>query len=118
MENIDLHYCSKFEEDLTVFGVVMAQKPPKSPPKWYFLVVGEHLNIDNLATTKAFFFFNCYLAVPQPTLGHSQGDSLSNPMLIIAFIHIRPERHQGPRNEVGSLSPTECLAGLNREPYL
>ena len=53
MENIDLHYCSKFEEDLTVFGVVMAQKPPKSPPKWYFLVVGEHLNIDNLATSKA-----------------------------------------------------------------
>ena len=115
MENIDLHYCSKFEEDLTVFGVVMAQKPPKSPPKWYFLVVGEHLNIDNLATTKAFFFFfffNCYLAVPRPTLGHSQGDSLTNPMLITAFVHIRPEGPQEPRNEVGSLSPAERLAGF------
>ena len=53
MKNIDLHYCSKFEEDLTIFGVFMVQKPPKSPQKWYFLVVGEHVNIDNLATTKA-----------------------------------------------------------------
>ena len=101
MKNIDLHYCSKFEEDLTVFGVVMAQKPPKSPPKWCFLVVGEHLNIDNLETTKVFFFlffffFNCYLAVPRPTLGHSQGDSLTNPMLITVFVHIRPEGHQEP----------------------
>ena len=30
-------------------------------------------------------FFNCYLAVPWPTLGHSQEDSLTNPMLITAF---------------------------------
>ena len=32
-------------------------------------------------------FFNFYFAVPQPTLGHSQGDSLTNPMLINAFNH-------------------------------
>ena len=32
-----------------------------------------------------FFFLNCYSAVPQPTLGNSQGDSLSNLMLIAAF---------------------------------
>ena len=31
------------------------------------------------------FFCNCYLAAPQPTLGHSQGNSLTNPMLITAF---------------------------------
>ena len=68
--------------------------------------------------TSCFFvvFFNCYLAAPQPTLGHSQGDSLTNPMLITAFVHIRPEGHREPRNEVGSLSPAERLAGLNREP--
>ena len=30
-------------------------------------------------------FFNCYLAAPWPTLGHSQRDSLTNPMLITAF---------------------------------
>ena len=35
-----------------------------------------------------FFFFNCYLAVPRPTLGHSWGDSLANPMLITAFFYI------------------------------
>ena len=36
----------------------------------------------------SFFFFNCYLAVPQPTLGHSQGDSFTNPMLITAFLYM------------------------------
>ena len=63
-----------------------------------------------------FFFFNCYLADPRPTLGHSQGDSFTNPMLIAAFYLIRPEGHREPRNEVGSLGPAERLAGLNREP--
>ena len=58
----------------------------------------------------AFFFFNCYLAAPRPILGHSQGDSLTNPMLITAFVHIRPEGHREPPNEVGSLSPAERLA--------
>ena len=59
-----------------------------------------------------FFFFNCYLADPRPTLGHSQGDSLTNPMLIAAFYLIRLEGHREPRNEVGSLSPAERLAGF------
>ena len=31
------------------------------------------------------FLFNCYLAAQQPTLGHCQGDSLTNPMLITVF---------------------------------
>ena len=35
---------------------------------------------------KAFtFFLNCYSVTPQPTLGHSQGDSLTNLMSITAF---------------------------------
>ena len=52
------------------------------------------------------------MAVPRPTLGHSQGDSLTNPMLITAFVHIRPEGHREPRSEVGSLSPAERLVGF------
>ena len=58
------------------------------------------------------FFFNCYLAVSRPTLGHSQGDSLTKPMLITAFVQIQPEGHQEPCNEVGSLSPVKRLAGF------
>ena len=60
------------------------------------------------------FFINikCYLTVPEPPFGHFQGDSLTNPMLITAFVHVRPEVHRGPRNEVGSLSPAERLAGF------
>ena len=53
-------------------------------------------------------FFNCYLAAPRPTLGHSQGDSLTNPMLITVFVHIRPEGHREPHNKVGSLSPAKA----------
>ena len=60
----------------------------------------------------SFFFLNCYLAVPRPTLGHSQVDSFTKPMLINAFVHIRPEGHWQPRNEVGYVSPVECLAGF------
>ena len=56
------------------------------------------------------YFFNCYLAVPRPTFGHSQGDV--NPMLITAFVHVQPKGHREPRNKVGSLSPAERLVGF------
>ena len=57
-------------------------------------------------------FFNFYLAVPRPTLGHYREDSLTHPMLITAFLHFRPEGHLEPRSEVGSLSPAERLVGF------
>ena len=34
---------------------------------------------------------------------------INHPMLIIAFLHIQPEGHREPRNEIGSLSPAEHL---------
>ena len=36
-------------------------------------------------------------------------ESYTNPMLITAFAHVRPEDHREPHNKVGSLSLTECL---------
>ena len=59
--------------------------------------------------------FNCFLTAPRPTLGHSQRDSLTKPMLITTFELFWPEGHREPRNYVGSLSPTERLVGLKRE---
>ena len=59
-----------------------------------------------------FFVFNCYLAAPQPTLGHYRGGSLTHPMLITCVLHIWPEGHREPRNKVGSLSPVERLVGF------
>ena len=58
------------------------------------------------------FFFICYLAVPRPTLDDFQGDSITNLMLITVLLHVRPECHREPRNEVGSLSPVKLLAGF------
>ena len=50
--------------------------------------------------------------MPWPSLGHYQGGSLTHPMLIICVLHIWPEGHGEPCNEVGSLSLTECLVGF------
>ena len=63
-------------------------------------------------------FFNFYLAAQWLTLGHSQEDSLTNPMLITAFSNYFDRKVTGePCNEVGSLSPVERLVGgLNQEP--
>ena len=61
------------------------------------------------------FFFNCYLAVQWPTLGNSQEDSLTNSMLITAFVQVCLKGHRKPHNEVGSLSLAEHLAGFDWE---
>lgn len=37
-------------------------------------------------------------------------------MLITAFLHVRPESHWEPRNEVAALSPAKLQVGLNRDP--
>ena len=52
------------------------------------------------------------LAAPRPSLGHSQGDSLTKPMLITACYLFRPKGYREPLNAVGSLSPAEHLAGF------
>ena len=57
-------------------------------------------------------FFNCYLAAPWPTLGHYWGGSLTHLMVITCILHIQPEGHWEPCNEVGSLSPTQHLVGF------
>ena len=44
---------------------------------------------------RLFLFFNYYLAAPRPTLGHCQVDTLTNPMLITAFLLIPTRRSEG-----------------------
>ena len=62
------------------------------------------------------FCFICYLAAPQPTLGHCQGGSVINPMFITTLYLFRPEAHWEPRNEVGSESLAEHLVGFEPGP--
>ena len=62
---------------------------------------------------KFFFFFLTAIWLSHgQLLGHSQGDSLTNPMLITAYVHVRLGGHREPRNVIGSLSPAERLAGF------
>ena len=63
-------------------------------------------------------FFNCYSAAPWPRLGHDQSGSLTNLMLITALLHILPEGHSEPQNEIGSLSLDEHLVGFEPETIL
>ena len=71
------------------------------------------INFDKVTELLIFLvFFNCYLTVRWPSFGHSQGDSLTNPMLITAFVQVWPKGHREPRNEVGSLSSTDRLLGV------
>ena len=63
------------------------------------------------------FFFNCYLAAPRLTLGHYRGGNLTHPMLITCALHILPEGHWEPCNEVGSLSPAEGLVGFKLRTF-
>ena len=59
-----------------------------------------------------FFFFNCHLDAPRPTLGHSCWESLTNPMLITVYVKFRPEGHWELSNEVEFLSPVKRLVGF------
>ena len=62
-------------------------------------------------------FLNCYLVAPRPTLRHYWGGSLTHLILVSAFLHIRPEDHREPRNEVGSLSPAKRLVGFDAKTF-
>ena len=47
------------------------------------------------------------MPVPWPTFDHSQGDSLTNLMLITSFYRFRPKSYWEPCNKFGSLSPAK-----------
>ena len=55
------------------------------------LISGKHIQEPICIYQQFFFFFNCYLAAPWPTLGHYQGDSLTHLMLITAFYIFDPK---------------------------
>ena len=59
--------------------------------------------------TKYLYFFNCYLAVPRPTLGHSLEVSLTNPMLISALSAIFTQKSPGAYYRLFLLQPLLIL---------
>ena len=63
-------------------------------------------------------FFIYSLAAPWLTLGHYRGDSVTHPNYSLRFFKFRPKGHWGPRNEVGSLNPTEHLVEFEPETFL
>ena len=80
-----------FHEHSRITGLQGKGEGISLTPHYHFHPFHRHLDISQT-------FFNYYFAVPRPTLGHSQGDSLTNPMLIITFVQVRPEGHREPRN--------------------
>ena len=55
---------------------------------WKCYIVSFIVNNKNVHMIYIFLFFNCYFAAPQLTLGHSQGASLTNLMLINVFFSV------------------------------
>ena len=62
-------------------------------------------------------FFTCYLAAPEPTLRHCQGQSLSFSMLITDLWHSWPVRCQEHCNEAGCLSVPEHPLGFKKGSF-
>ena len=59
------------------------------------------------------YFFICYLAAARLTIGPLSRRKPHSPDVNLgAFIYLRFEGQWEPRNEVGSLSPAECLVGI------
>ena len=64
-----------------------------------------------------FYFFNCYLVDPRPTLCHCWGDSLTNPMLITAFdSRFDPKVAGSLVTRLGPQAWPSAYWGLNRDP--
>ena len=73
MRRIALHYCSKFQKNLTEFGVIMmAKKSPRSSPKANFLLLRKHLKIYNLATTNVILLKLTTIIYPYETFSLSK----------------------------------------------
>ena len=62
--------------------------------------------------TPWYAIFYQLLVIPQSTLGHSRGDSITNPMLITEFAQFKLKGHPEHCNEVGSLSLALGLLGF------
>ena len=63
-----------------------------------------------------FYFFNCYLAAPQPTLYHHRGGSLTHQMLIIGCYIFDPEVTGNLVTKLDSQARPRTWQGLNQEP--
>ena len=59
-----------------------------------------------------YFFFNCYLAAPQLTLGYYRGDNFTHLILITAFEWFWLEGHRELLSAGEYLSTAECLVGF------
>ena len=64
--------------------------------------------------TQLGFFFNYYLAGPQTTLGHFQRNSLTNPMVIIAFSTISTSSIPGALKQVKLITRPLVTFGSDR----
>ena len=57
-------------------------------------------------------FFNLNLVVPQPSLDHYQGNSLTHAILITVFLQFWPEDYQESCNKVGFICLAKHIVGV------
>ena len=76
----------------------------------YLLIKNGNSNTETKCKVQP-FWISCLTSL-RPTLGHWQGSSLTQRMLMTALFQVRPEGYREHRNEVGSESPTKCISGI------
>ena len=87
----------KKKKNVSFMGCIQRRKQPWQVLDCRVMFVVNILIIKKLPCFFFFFFlfFNCYLAAPQPTLGHFRGDSFNNLILNTAFSAILTRRSPG-----------------------
>ena len=60
-----------------------------------FRLISRSFKVMNISIGTYYFFFNCYLAAPRPTLGHYRGDSFTHRMLTTAVFTFSTRRSPG-----------------------
>ena len=87
----------KKKKNVSFMGCIQTRKQPWQVLDCRVMFVVNILIIKKLPCFFFFFFlfFNCYLAAPQPTLGHFRGDSFNKLILNTAFSAILTRRSPG-----------------------
>ena len=93
-QNRNTHLCPHFYFDQFINGYFIPEKPIFGNFK-----VPIFAKLKKTLTDEYFFYL--LLGCPRPNLGHCQGGSLTNPMLITAFDTYTTQRSRKPRNELG-----------------
>ena len=70
------------------------------------------LSLESFPLLTVIFFKKLLFGCPTGNFGPLSGGQPHSPYANHCILHISPESHQEPRDEIGSLSPAKCIVGF------